>query len=168
VFLIKRQTIGTNSGSQSIEQFTGVVSLEAAKQKPKWDRELAEEEIKKLLRNKFNIPSFKSWQIPPILATLKGESIFVIAPTGVGKSIVPQITIMASQSEGKILLAILPLRSLIDQQVEMLQELGIPAISYTSSSNRQQKKFLQDEILSGTVRAVYCTPEAVGYYFWYS
>lgn len=75
--------------------------------------------------------SLKKAQIQAIQAAVSGDDVFLVAPTGFGKSAVFQITALL---RGGVTLVLVPLLSLLRDQVRGLQNLGISAGYFCSEA----------------------------------
>ncbi|KAG9045757.1 hypothetical protein FS837_005714 [Tulasnella sp. UAMH 9824] len=92
-------------------------------------------------------------------ASLFGADVFVVAPTGMGKSLCFQIPAVADRHG--ITIVISPLLALMKNQVAKLRELGVPAVSFTSETLPHEKAAIVKELESGhpKSRLLYITPE---------
>lgn len=105
-------------------------------------------------RNLFGNPSFRLHQEGVINATMAKRDVFVLMPTGGGKSLCYQLP--AVLSEG-VTIVITPLVSLIQDQVFHLTNLGISATalgSYESGAGSAMQ-----EVLRGNIKVLFLTPE---------
>ena len=81
----------------------------------------------------FGYDSFRPGQQGIVEALLAGRDVLGVMPTGAGKSVCYQIP--AALSPG-MTLVISPLISLMRDQVDALNDLGLPCLLYTSPSPR--------------------------------
>lgn len=94
--------------------------------------ELTSEACDRILQT-FKIDSLKELQRKALEALVKGEDVFIIQPTGSGKSLIFQsapivFDIMNPLASGKsIAIVISPLVSLMEDQVTFLKSIGITA-----------------------------------------
>ncbi|MFD1425776.1 DNA helicase RecQ [Kroppenstedtia sanguinis] len=109
-----------------------------------------------LLERYYGYSSFRPGQEQIIASILDGHNTFAIMPTGGGKSICYQIP--ALMMEG-LTLVVSPLISLMKDQVDHLNQLGIPAAYINSTlSVAQMQQHLQDAA-RGAYKLVYIAPE---------
>jgi bloom syndrome protein len=109
----------------------------------------------------FGNSSFRFHQERAINAAMEGRDVFVLMPTGGGKSLIYQLpAVLASTS---LTVVIAPLVSLIQDQVFHLQEAGVPC-DFLSGS---QSAFEANEVMSKVradppdLRVLFVTPEKV-------
>ncbi|WYP24807.1 DNA helicase RecQ [Alkalihalobacillus sp. FSL W8-0930] len=115
-----------------------------------------EEDARRLLQQTFGYESFRSGQQRVISHVLNGQDTLAIMPTGGGKSICYQIPAMLLQG---LTIVISPLISLMKDQVDALNELGI-ASTYLNSTLSAQEEFARTErIKDGQYKLVYVAPE---------
>jgi ATP-dependent DNA helicase RecQ len=112
--------------------------------------------IRSLLRNVFGVNKLRPGQQAVIDSVLEGRDTLAIMPTGSGKSLCYQIP--ASMLPGATVV-VSPLISLMKDQLESLQEMGIVAAQLNSSLSREEELQALDGIRSGASRIVFCTPE---------
>ncbi|XP_034047111.1 ATP-dependent DNA helicase Q5 [Thalassophryne amazonica] len=118
--------------------------------------------LKKALKSHFGFDSFRSkLQEDVVTAVIKGDrDVFVCMPTGAGKSLCYQFP--AVLAEG-ITLVISPLIALIQDQVDHLQELSIPACSINSKLPAAERRAILADLTSKSpkLKLLYITPEMV-------
>lgn len=96
---------------------------------------------------------------------IKGDSsahnLLLTAPTGAGKSLLFQLPAIYLGNEYKLLtLVVSPLKALIVDQVEALQELGYERVAYASSDlSPEQKNEVYRRVRDGEVDLFYLSPE---------
>lgn len=104
----------------------------------------------------FGYDSFRPGQQGIVEALLAGRDVLGVMPTGAGKSVCYQIP--AALSPGATLV-ISPLISLMRDQVDALNDLGLPAafINTTQTSDEQAMVFAQ--AAAGQIKLLYVAPE---------
>lgn len=106
----------------------------------------------------FRLPSFRKGQLPILNRALKCKSVIGLLPTGGGKSLTYQL---AALLQPGISIAIDPIRSLMVDQYQGLQERGIGRCDFINSVlSRAEKEFVQNELLpKGKIQILFCSPE---------
>ncbi len=112
--------------------------------------------IQRLLDGVFGLAKLRDGQQHVINSVLDGKDTLAIMPTGGGKSLCYQIP--AKMLEG-ITVVISPLISLMKDQLEKLEELGIRAVQVNSSLNAEEEHAAIASIEQETCEIVFCTPE---------
>ncbi|XP_028456052.1 ATP-dependent DNA helicase Q5 [Perca flavescens] len=117
---------------------------------------------KQALKTHFGFDNFRSkLQEDVVKAVLKGDrDVFVCMPTGAGKSLCYQLP--AVLAEG-ITLVISPLIALIQDQVDRLKSLNIPACSINSKLPAGERRLILADLGSSSpkLKMLYITPEMV-------
>ncbi|WP_238882135.1 DNA helicase RecQ [Clostridium sp. YIM B02551] len=113
-------------------------------------------EAEKILQDIYGYTEFKEGQWEIINSILHGKDTFGILSTGAGKSVCYQIPALLLPG---ITLVISPLISLMKDQVDSLNQLGIDAVYINSSITLEKVKLIEKEILSGKYKIVYMAPE---------
>jgi len=112
--------------------------------------------IRRLLRSVFGIEQLREGQQSVIDSVLDGKNTLAIMPTGGGKSLCYQIP--AKMLEG-ITIVVSPLISLMKDQLEKLEELGIRSVQVNSSLNAEEEAAAIEAIANEACEIVFCTPE---------
>ncbi len=112
--------------------------------------------IRRLLRSTFGIEQLREGQQHVIDSVLDGKDTLAIMPTGGGKSLCYQIP--AKMLEG-ITIVVSPLISLMKDQLEKLEELGIRSVQVNSSLNAEEEAMAIEAIAGEACEIVFCTPE---------
>lgn len=110
----------------------------------------------KLLNDLFGYTTFRNGQKQIISQILDGKNSLGIMPTGGGKSLCYQIPALLLDG---ITLVISPLISLMKDQVDALNQLGIPATYLNSTVDRYEIEYRLQEIHNKQVKLVYIAPE---------
>ncbi|XP_026997314.2 ATP-dependent DNA helicase Q5 isoform X2 [Tachysurus fulvidraco] len=118
--------------------------------------------VERALKTHFGFEKFRSQQQENVVkAVMKGDrDVFVCMPTGAGKSLCYQLPAVLSTG---ITLVISPLIALIQDQIEHLKALNIPACSINSKLPSGERKQILADLHSETPRLklLYITPEMV-------
>jgi len=109
-----------------------------------------------LLKKYFGYETFRDGQKEIIENILSGNDVLAIMPTGGGKSICYQIPAMVM--EGTVIV-VSPLISLMKDQVDTLQQLGIPAAFINSSLPASELKSIMIEARNNKYKLLYVAPE---------
>jgi len=115
--------------------------------------------IQAALKKYFGYESFKPGQEPIINSILEGRDILGIMPTGGGKSICYQIPALLLPG---ISLVISPLIALMKDQVDALNDLGIPAAFINSGMGAGEIRACLSEACQGRYKLLYVAPERLG------
>lgn len=117
--------------------------------------------IYKALRHYFGFENFKGNQLPVIQSLLEGEDVFVLMPTGAGKSLCYQLP--ALMSEGTAIV-ISPLIALMKNQVDALRmhcENDAVAHFLNSSLSKSQIEKVRRDVLEERTKLLYVAPESL-------
>lgn len=113
-------------------------------------------EAKILLKKHFGYDNFRSGQDTIIEHILNGEDCLGIMPTGAGKSICYQIPAMILSG---VTIVISPLISLMKDQVDSLNEVGIPATFINSTLSYNEYSQTLENIMNNVYKIIYVAPE---------
>lgn len=114
--------------------------------------ELAEKYLQKF----YGYAHFREGQRQVIQRILQGKDTFGVMPTGGGKSICYQIPALLLEG---VTLVISPLISLMKDQVDSLQQVGIPATAINSSLSLSEVEWRLSEARQGAYKLLYIAPE---------
>ncbi|HEX2222680.1 MAG TPA: ATP-dependent DNA helicase RecQ, partial [Thermoanaerobaculia bacterium] len=112
--------------------------------------------LRKTLRRRFGFHSLREGQEEVIRSILAGQDTLAIMPTGAGKSLCYQLP--GAQLPGTTVV-VSPLISLMKDQVDKLQELGIDAAQVNSTLTRQEENDVLEGIQKEQREFVFVTPE---------
>jgi ATP-dependent DNA helicase RecQ len=112
--------------------------------------------VYKILKKYFGYTSFKEGQEPIIKSILGGHDTLGIMPTGGGKSICYQIPALIFEG---ITIVVSPLISLMQDQVDALNTLGVSSVYINSTLKPKEMKTIYMEISNGDHKIIYVTPE---------
>ena len=109
-----------------------------------------------LLKKHFGYENFRPGQEKIISHILNGEDCLGIMPTGAGKSICYQIPALIFSG---VTIVISPLISLMKDQVDALNEVGIPATFINSTLSNSEYSQTIENIVHNVYKIIYVAPE---------
>lgn len=116
-------------------------------------------EVRRQLEDVFGLKEFRDNQLGAISATLEGKDVFVLMPTGGGKSLCYQLpAVCTSGKTCGVTVVVSPLTALMEDQVSGLTSKGIDAFFWSADSLQHEvssKLFSSDKKPS----LLYVTPE---------
>lgn len=110
-----------------------------------------------LLRSCYGYDSFRGQQWDIINHTLDGGDSIVLMPTGGGKSLCYQIPGLMSEEGFAIVIS--PLLALMNDQIDALQQNGVPALALNSEKTENENRQTVDLLMQGKVKLLYISPE---------
>lgn len=113
-------------------------------------------EPEQILRSYFGYDAFRGPQRKVVDALLRGKDVFVLMPTGGGKSLCFQVPGLMLQG---VCLVISPLIALMKDQVEALRLNGIDAAYLNSSLPAEEEFLLFQKMKNSSIRFLYISPE---------
>lgn len=108
------------------------------------------------LKRYFGYSSFLPLQEEIIQDILAGRDVFALLPTGGGKSLCYQLPAMVQYG---VTLVVSPLISLMKDQVDRLNEKGIPAAFINSTLNYYELQKIMSELSDNHIKLLYVAPE---------
>lgn len=139
----------------------GSVSSEDWETKQPWS-----EKLRKACEEIFGVTSFRTNQEEAMNALLSKRDVFLVAPTGAGKSLCFQAPALVT---GNLTLVVSPLLSLMQDQVMSLRAVGVGAAMLSNSDSREEQTRIRKAMSklatasNGTeaeeLRVLYLTPE---------
>ena len=108
------------------------------------------------LNRYFGYDSFRPGQPGIVSASLAGHDVLGVMPTGAGKSICYQIP--AAILPG-VAIVISPLISLMRDQVDALNDVGLPAAFINTTQTPDEQDLVFAQALSGQIKLLYVAPE---------
>ena len=109
-----------------------------------------------LLKKYWGYSSFRGPQLEVINTLVQKKDVFVLLPTGAGKSLCYQLPILMTEG---ICLVISPLIALMEDQVKSLESKGIKALALSSKLNRHETIIAFDNLTHGKFKFLYISPE---------
>ncbi|KAB5564317.1 hypothetical protein DKX38_004371 [Salix brachista] len=145
----------SGTGNSANENASRSSSLEDWSGSFEWDSQADDVRL-----NIFGIPSYRQNQKEIINAIMSGRDVLVIMAAGGGKSLCYQLPAILRDG---VALVISPLLSLIQDQVMGLTALGIPAYMLTSTTSKENEKFIYMALEKGEgeLKILYVTPEKI-------
>jgi ATP-dependent DNA helicase RecQ len=116
------------------------------------------DQAKSILNNTFGYEDFRPLQQDVISNVLKGRDTLVIMPTGGGKSLCYQIPALIFDG---LTIVISPLISLMKDQVEQLDEFGVPAVYLNSTLTDEEYRYNVSKLRAGEADLLYLAPETL-------
>ena len=116
------------------------------------------ETAQEILKKYWGHNTFRPLQADIINAVLAHKDTVALLPTGGGKSICYQIPALLNKG---MCLVISPLVSLMNDQVNRLQSMGIQALALHAGLDKEEMKAAQDALLEGTIKILYVSPERI-------
>lgn len=116
------------------------------------------ERAKSLLKSVFGYDGFISLQKDVIESVLKGRDCLAVMPTGGGKSLCYQIPALLFDG---LTIVVSPLISLMKDQVEQLDQVGIPAALLNSSISPETYRRSVEKVRLGEAKLLYVAPETL-------
>jgi ATP-dependent DNA helicase RecQ len=114
------------------------------------------EKMHAILHKYFGYDTFRPLQKEIISDLISGNDVFVLMPTGAGKSICYQIP--ALMSDG-LTIVVSPLISLMKDQVDGLKQNGISSAYLNSSLSRAEQQQINEQLLANNITLLYVAPE---------
>ncbi len=109
-----------------------------------------------ILKKYYGYDSFRKGQENIITSILEQQDTFAIMPTGAGKSVCYQVPALLLDG---VTLVISPLISLMKDQVDALEDIGIPATFINSSLSVSETKKRIYDVNQGRYKLLYIAPE---------
>ena len=111
-----------------------------------------------ILKDVFGYDQFRPLQLEIINHILARKDTLAIMPTGGGKSLCYQIPALIFPG---LTVVVSPLIALMKDQVEQLQELGVPALFLNSSLSLEEYQENIQKVRSGQIKLLYVAPETL-------
>jgi ATP-dependent DNA helicase RecQ len=111
------------------------------------------------LRKYWGYPTFRPLQEKIIDSIASGHDACVVMPTGGGKSLCYQLP--AVLQEGRMTVVVSPLLALMQDQVEQLNQMGIPAAALNSTVTAAGQADIIERARRGEWRLLYISPERI-------
>ncbi|XP_029969531.1 ATP-dependent DNA helicase Q1 [Salarias fasciatus] len=117
-------------------------------------------DVEQHLKDSFHIQKFRPLQLRAINLTLAGRDVFLVMPTGRGKSLCYQLPAVCSKG---FTLVVTPLVSLMEDQIMSLKSMDVPAVFLNASSSRADAKTIMAGMTDqqSPFKLLYVTPEKI-------
>ncbi|WP_154853987.1 DNA helicase RecQ [Cyclobacterium xiamenense] len=109
-----------------------------------------------VLKQFYGYASFRGKQEAIIQQVLEKKDCIALMPTGAGKSVCYQVPAMILPG---LTLVVSPLIALMKDQVDAMNELGIPAAFLNSTQDISEQRHISDGVFTGRVKLLYVAPE---------
>lgn len=109
-----------------------------------------------ILRERFGFADFRPAQREVIDLVLNGRNVLSVMPTGSGKSLCFQLPALALHG---LTLVVSPLIALMKDQVDHLDQLGVPAGVINSTVPRHIQRQRLEQAIQGQIKLLYVAPE---------
>lgn len=124
--------------------------------------ELFIDEIYDVLNRTFGLQDFRPNQLEAIVSTLQGRDVFVLLPTGGGKSLCFQLPALVKGGKTRgVTVVVSPLISLMQDQVQHLLEKNVRAGMISSKGTAAERNVTFKALTSGQLDLVYLSPEMI-------
>lgn len=165
-----RSVFAEMSGNTALAKQKPVKRVASTSAKPSFPAELMKfswsPEVRRALKDRFRMSGFRHNQLEAINTTLAGKDAFVLMPTGGGKSLCYQLpAVVKSGKTHGVTIVVSPLISLMQDQVDHLNNLNIQARSFNGEMNAEYRKKTLDALKVSTadqfLDLLYVTPEMI-------
>ncbi len=112
--------------------------------------------MEEILQSHFSMPHFRKGQKDIIQSVLDGKDTIAVLPTGGGKSLCYQYPAVY---KNQLVIVVSPLIALMNDQVENLHRMGIPAGCVHSDQSVAQKRDMFQRLQQGGAFVLYMSPE---------
>ncbi|MBU0620936.1 MAG: DNA helicase RecQ [Gammaproteobacteria bacterium] len=109
-----------------------------------------------ILRDTFGYTSFRGAQQAIVEHVVAGGDALVLMPTGGGKSLCYQLPSLLRPGVG---IVVSPLIALMQDQVDALKQLGVPAAFLNSSLDAEEAREVSRQLMRGELKLLYVAPE---------
>lgn len=112
--------------------------------------------LRRVLNQFWGYESFRPFQEQTIESVLIGQDSLTVLPTGGGKSLCFQAPALCTNS---LAVVVSPLISLMQDQVDALNQMGARAAFINSTQDESEKRRIADQIRDGSLQLLYLSPE---------
>jgi len=114
--------------------------------------------VRQTLRDVFGYDSFRPFQEGIVNALLARRDTLAVMPTGAGKSLCYQLPALLWE---RLTLVVSPLIALMQDQVDALRALGVPAAYLNSTLTYVEQRRLMARVEAGEIKLLYMAPETL-------
>ncbi|KAK5849114.1 hypothetical protein PBY51_008782 [Eleginops maclovinus] len=116
--------------------------------------------VEKHLKDTFHLSKFRPLQLRAINLTLSGKDLFLVMPTGRGKSLCYQLPAVCSNG---FTIVVTPLLSLMEDQIMYLKSIDVSAVMLNASSSKEHAKTVMAGMTDpkAPFKLLYVTPEKI-------
>nr|XP_057924779.1 ATP-dependent DNA helicase Q1 isoform X1 [Doryrhamphus excisus] len=117
-------------------------------------------DVTRQLTESFQLSKFRPLQLRAINLTMAGKDLFLVMPTGRGKSLCYQLPAICSDG---FTLVVTPLVSLMEDQIMYLESIGVSAVMLNASSGKEHSKAVMAGMIDkkAPFKMIYVTPEKI-------
>jgi len=116
------------------------------------------DDARQTLKRVFGYDSFRPLQAEVIGNVLRGQDTLLVMPTGGGKSLCYQLPALLLDG---LTVVVSPLISLMQDQVEQMQALNVPAVYLNSTLSYPEHRRISDQVRRGEAKLLYVAPETL-------
>ncbi|KAJ0012375.1 hypothetical protein NQD34_016709 [Periophthalmus magnuspinnatus] len=155
-----REGASSSSSSSSSSQGASAITKQELK---RYDRTVDfswSDEAQRHLHDTFHLREFRPLQLRAINLTMSSKDLFLVMPTGRGKSLCYQLPALCSPG---FTLVVTPLVSLMEDQIMFLCSLEVPAAMLNASSSKEHAKTVMAAMADpkSPFKLIYVTPEKI-------
>ncbi|KAM3588131.1 uncharacterized protein V6R79_022252 [Siganus canaliculatus] len=152
----------SSSSSSSSSKSPSVNSVLSKKEMQRYDKADFpwSKEVEQKLKDTFHLSKFRPLQLKAINLSLSGRDLFLVMPTGRGKSLCYQLPAVTSKG---FTLVVTPLVSLMEDQLMYLKSISVSAVMLNASSSKEHAKTVMAGLMdpNASFKLVYVTPEKI-------
>ncbi|XP_033845066.1 ATP-dependent DNA helicase Q1 [Periophthalmus magnuspinnatus] len=154
-----REGASSSSSSSSSSQGASAITKQELKRYDRTDFSWSDE-AQRHLHDTFHLREFRPLQLRAINLTMSSKDLFLVMPTGRGKSLCYQLPALCSPG---FTLVVTPLVSLMEDQIMFLCSLEVPAAMLNASSSKEHAKTVMAAMADpkSPFKLIYVTPEKI-------
>lgn len=118
------------------------------------------DDVNRILHETFKLSEFRCNQLEAVNAALMGKDVFVLMPTGGGKSLCYQLPALVTSGKTRgVTVVVSPLISLMQDQTFNLKRKGIKAAMLSSKLEQDERSSVFRDLFTGELSLLYVSPE---------